>query len=61
MTIETSQPIIDPNDIFDIKDWVMANIELNNPIELRRNLLRDEAEGFCCTDVDVRNLGNIDG
>ena len=60
-TAQLPEPAIDPNDVFDIKDWVMENFQLNDPIELRRDLLRNEAKAYGCTDVAVRNLGNIDG
>jgi len=56
-----TETVTDPNDVLDIKEWVMTNIELNDPIELRRNNLRNEAEAAGFADIDVRNLGNIDG
>jgi hypothetical protein len=51
-------PVDDPD--FDAKDWIMRNIHLNDPVELRRNDLRGWAEAAGFTDVDVRNLGEPD-
>ena len=39
----------------------MRNIQLNDPVELRRNDLRGWAEAAGFQSVDVRNLGDIDG
>lgn len=50
----------DPADDFDAKDWIMRNIHLNDPVELRRDELRGWAEATGFTDVDVRNLGEVD-
>jgi len=47
-------------DDFDIKDWIMRNIFLNDPVELRRNDLRGWAEAAGFADVDVGNLGQPD-
>ncbi len=60
-TNQPAAPVIDPNDVFDAKDWIMANIELNDPVELRRNDLRNEAEAIGFADIDVRNLGDLNG
>ena len=53
--------VVDPNDDFDIREWVLLNIELNDPVELRRNGLRSWAEAAGFTDIDVWNLGDLDG
>jgi len=53
--------VVDPNDDFDIREWVLRNIQLNDPVELRRNDLRSWAEAAGFADIDVRNLGDLDG
>jgi hypothetical protein len=52
-------PVVDDDDRLDIKDWIMRNIQLNDPIELRRNDLRGWAEAAGFADIDVRNLGDL--
>lgn len=49
----------DPDD-FDPKDWIMRNIYLNDPVELRRNELRGWAEAAGFQNIDVGNLGEPD-
>ena len=44
----------------DAKDWIMRNIHLNDPVELRHNELRGWTEAAGFVDVDVRNLGAPD-
>jgi hypothetical protein len=58
----TSQPTsaYDPDD-FDVKDWIMDNICLNDPVKLRRNELRRFTEEAAFEDVDVRNLSDLRG
>ena len=53
--------VVDPNDDFDIREWVLRNIELNDPVELRRNELRSWAEAAGFANIDVWNLGDLDG
>jgi len=53
--------VVDPNDDFDIREWVLRNIQLNDPVELRRNDLRSWAEAAGFADIDVWNLGDLDG
>ena len=53
--------ICDDPDEFDSKDWVMRNIRLDDPIELRRKELRDWAESSGFRNVEVRNLGGLTG
>jgi redox-sensitive bicupin YhaK (pirin superfamily) len=52
--------VADPDD-FDPRDWIMANIELNDPVERRRNELRVRAEAAGFTDIDVRHLADPNG
>ncbi len=40
--------------------WVMRNIHVDDPVELRRNDLRGWAEAAGFADVDVGNLGEPD-
>jgi hypothetical protein len=41
-------------------DWILRNLELDDPVELRRHDLRGWAEAAGFQDVDVRNLGQPD-
>jgi hypothetical protein len=52
-------PVDDPN--FDAKEWIMQRIYPEDPVELRRNDLRGWAEAAGFVDVDVRNLGDLNG
>ena len=48
-------------DDFDCMEWIMRNIQLNDPIDLRRNELHGWAEAAGFENVDVRNLGDLAG
>lgn len=56
----TPAAIADP-DVFDIREWVLRNIQLNDPVELCRNELRSWAEAAGFENIDVRNLGDLAG
>ena len=41
-------------------DWIMRNLERDDPVERRRNDLRGWAEAAGFVEIDVRNLGEPD-
>jgi len=59
--VQPPPPVIDPADDFDAREWIVANIELNDPVERRRNELRVRAEAAGFTDIDVRHLADPNG